>query len=79
VEAGEIIRFAYQVLDADKAKMLNDKKLEPSLIDPQAGVRLVVPAWSRWNSAPEWLARGGQDLLDGVLQQRPAGSSGRPG
>jgi len=44
VEAGEIIRFAYQVLDADKAKMLNDKKLEPSLIDPQAGVRLVVPA-----------------------------------
>jgi hypothetical protein len=43
-ESGEIIRFAYRVLDADKAKMLNDKKLEPSLIDPQAGVKLVVPA-----------------------------------
>ncbi|HEX8783428.1 MAG TPA: hypothetical protein VF764_08660 [Steroidobacteraceae bacterium] len=43
-ESGEVIRFSYHVLDADKAKMLNDKKLEPSLIDPQAGVRLVVPA-----------------------------------
>ncbi len=43
-ESGEIIRFAYQVLDADKAKALNDKKFEPSLIDPQAGVKLVVPA-----------------------------------
>src|SRR5882672_312464 len=43
VESGEIIRFSYRILDADKAKMLNDKKNEPSLIDPQAGVRLVVP------------------------------------
>jgi hypothetical protein len=42
-ESGEIIRFAYRVLDADKAKMLNDKKLEPILIDPQAGVQLVIP------------------------------------
>jgi hypothetical protein len=43
-ESGEIIRFAYRVLDADKAKILNDKNFEPSLIDPQAGVKLVVPA-----------------------------------
>jgi hypothetical protein len=43
-ESGEIIRFAYRVLDANKAKMINDKKFEPSLIDPQAGVKLVVPA-----------------------------------
>jgi hypothetical protein len=39
-----MIRFAYRVLDADKAKTLNDKKLEPSLVDPQAGVKLVVPS-----------------------------------
>jgi hypothetical protein len=32
------------VLDAAKANVLNDKKFEPSLIDPQAGVKLVVPA-----------------------------------
>jgi hypothetical protein len=42
-ESGEIIRFSYRVLDPEKAATLNDKKAEPSLIDPQAGVQLVVP------------------------------------
>jgi hypothetical protein len=42
-ESGEVIRFAYRVLDAAKAKTLNDKKVEPSLVDPRAGVKLVVP------------------------------------
>jgi hypothetical protein len=44
VEAGEIIRFNYRVLDPEKARQLNDKKAEPSLIDPRAGVSLVVPS-----------------------------------
>jgi len=44
VESGEVVRFTYLVLDADKAKALNDKQAEPSLIDPQAGVKLVVPS-----------------------------------
>jgi hypothetical protein len=44
VESGEIIRFTYRVLDPEKAKPLNDKKNEPSLIDPGAGVKLVVPS-----------------------------------
>jgi hypothetical protein len=43
-ESGEVIRFSYRVLDAEKAKVLNDKKNAPSLIDPQAGVSLVVPS-----------------------------------
>ena len=43
-ESGEVIRFSYRVLDADKAKELNDKKRDPVLIDPQAGVKLVVPS-----------------------------------
>ena len=43
-ESGEVIRFSYRVMDAEKAKALNDKKNEPSLIDPQAGVKLVVPS-----------------------------------
>src|SRR5204863_1221686 len=43
-ESGEVIRFSYHVLDADKAKLLGDKKLEPSLVDPQRGVKLVVPS-----------------------------------
>ena len=42
-ESGEMIRFTYQVVDAEKAKSLNDMKLEPSLIDEQAHVKLVVP------------------------------------
>jgi hypothetical protein len=66
VESGEIIRFSYHVIDADKAKPLNDKKSEPSLIDPQAGVKLVVPSLEkvgqlRQSSTPEagksyWMA-----------------------
>jgi hypothetical protein len=44
VESGEVVKFTYRVLDANKAKALNDKKNEPSLIDPQAGVKLVVPS-----------------------------------
>ena len=43
VESGEVVRFTYRVLDADKAKTLNNKKSEPALIDPRAGVQLVVP------------------------------------
>ena len=42
-ESGEIIRFSYRVMDPEKAAPLNDAKAEPSLIDPQAGVKLVVP------------------------------------
>jgi hypothetical protein len=43
-ESGEVVKFTYRVLDANKAKALNEKKNEPSLIDPQAGVKLVVPS-----------------------------------
>jgi hypothetical protein len=42
-ESGELVRFNYRVLDPEKAAALNDKKAEPELIDPQAGVKLVVP------------------------------------
>jgi len=46
-ESGEIIRFTYRVLDPQKAQALNDKKNEPSLIDPGAGVKLVVPSMEK--------------------------------
>ena len=42
-ESGEMIRFTYRVLDPEKAKVLNEKQNEPFLIDPKAGVKLVVP------------------------------------
>jgi hypothetical protein len=44
VESGEVIRFSYRVLDAERARALNDKKSDPALVDPRAGVSLVVPA-----------------------------------
>ena len=43
-ESGEVLRFTYRVLDPNKAKALNDKKNEPVLIAPEAGVKLVVPS-----------------------------------
>ena len=65
-ESGELIRFTWRVLDPDKAKPLNDKKIQPVLIDPTAGVQLVVPTMEkvgqlRQSSAPEagksyWMA-----------------------
>lgn len=65
-ESGELIRFSYRVVDSEKAKALNDKKAEPSLIDPQARVKLVVPQMEkigslRQSSTPEagksyWMA-----------------------
>ena len=65
-ESGEIIRFTYRVLDANKAKPLNDKKVDPFLIDERARVKLVVPSLEkvgqlRQSSAPEagksyWMA-----------------------
>jgi hypothetical protein len=65
-ESGEVIRFSYRVFDATKAKSLNDKKPEPSLIDPKVGVKLVIPSLEkvgqlRQSSTPEarksyWMA-----------------------
>ena len=43
VESGELIRFSYHVLDADKAKPLNDKTIDAYLIKPDAKIRLSVP------------------------------------
>lgn len=46
-ESGELVRFSWRVLEADRARALNDKKAEPSLEDPQAGVSLVVPVMEK--------------------------------
>jgi len=66
VESGEIIRFAWRVLDPDKARVLNAKASEPTLFDERAGVSLVVPSLEnvgmmRQTAAPEagrtyWMA-----------------------
>ena len=43
MESGELIRFSYRVVDPEQAKVLSDKKAEPHLDAPAAGVSLVVP------------------------------------
>ena len=46
-ESGEVIRFTYRVVDPEKAKILSDKRLEPSLIDEKAHVKLIVPTMDK--------------------------------
>ena len=65
-ESGEMIRFSYRVVDPQKAELLNDKKVEPHLIDERAGVSLAIPTMEkvgqlRQTSTPEagrsyWMA-----------------------
>jgi hypothetical protein len=58
VESGELIKFSYRVLDADKAKTLNDKDNEPAMYVPSLHAKLVVPSLEkvgqlRQTSTPE--------------------------
>ena len=66
VESGELIKFSYHVLDADKARPLNDKNNEPAMFAPSIRAKLVVPSLEkvgqlRQSSTPEsgktyWMA-----------------------
>jgi len=66
VESGVILRFSYRVLDPEKAKPLNDKKVDPVLISTEKGLKLVIPSLEkvgqlRQTSLPEagksyWMA-----------------------
>jgi hypothetical protein len=47
VESGVILRFSYRVLDPEKEKPLNDKKLNPVLESPEKGIRLVIPSMEK--------------------------------
>ena len=44
VESGELIKFTYRVIDAQKAKSLNDKTIQPVLFDPAIRAKLVIPS-----------------------------------
>lgn len=66
VESGELIRFSYEILDTNKAKVLNDKDNSAFLVVPDLGIRLSVPTLEkvgqlRQSSTPEagksyWMA-----------------------
>ena len=47
VESGSMLRFSYKVLDADKARALNDKRSTPYLYDLNTHARLEVPSMEK--------------------------------
>ena len=44
VESGALIRFSYRVIDPERAKILNDKKVDAFLEAPARSVRLTIPS-----------------------------------
>jgi hypothetical protein len=56
--SGSVVRFSYRVVDAGKAKILNDKSANPYLIVNKTGARFEVPTTEkvgrlRQTSAPQ--------------------------
>jgi hypothetical protein len=45
--SGSSLEFRYRVLDADKAAVLQDKRLKPVLIDQKTGAHLTVPTMEK--------------------------------
>jgi hypothetical protein len=73
VSSKGMLRFDYRVLDAEKAKTLNDKKFNPYLVDEVSGAKLGVPEMDkvgklRQSSEPEngliyWMVFGNPSQL----------------
>jgi hypothetical protein len=45
--SGSMIRFSYKVVDANRAKILNDKRATPTLTDEATGTKLQVPVMEK--------------------------------
>lgn len=46
-ESGQLVRFSYRVVDADRAQALEDKASAPSLLDEKAHVALSIPVMDK--------------------------------
>ena len=44
VSSGYMLAFKYRIVDPDKARALNDRKIKPYLVDEASGIVLAVPA-----------------------------------
>ena len=44
VSSGYMLAFKYRIVDPDKARVLNDRKIKPYLVDEASGIVLAVPA-----------------------------------
>jgi hypothetical protein len=58
VSSGLLVRFSYRVVDANKAKVVNDKNAAPYLFDEKTRAKLIVPTMEkvgqlRQSSPPE--------------------------
>ena len=73
VESGVILRFSYRVVDPEKARLLNDKKLNPVLESPEKGVRLVVPSMEKVGQ----LRQAPRDIEAGMSYWMAFSNSGR--
>ena len=47
IASGSMVQFRYRVLDPERAKLLNDKKAEPHLIEETTGIKLKVEEGER--------------------------------
>jgi hypothetical protein len=47
IASGSMLEFRYRVLDPERAKLLNDEKTEPYLIDEATGIKLKVAETER--------------------------------
>jgi hypothetical protein len=73
VESGIILRFSYRVYDPEKARTLNDKKLNPVLECPEKGVRLVIPSLEKVGQ----LRQAPRDIMAGNSYWMAFSNSGR--
>ena len=46
-ESGQLVRFSYRVIDADRAQPLQDKASSPQLLDEGAHVALSIPVMDK--------------------------------
>jgi hypothetical protein len=47
VASGALVRFSYRVIDPNRARILNDEKLSPQLIDETTGAALQIPVMEK--------------------------------
>jgi hypothetical protein len=73
VESGIILRFSYRVLNPEKARALDDKKLDPVLESPEKGIRLVIPTMEKVGQ----LRQAPQNVVAGESYWMAFSNSGR--
>ena len=72
VESGELGRFSYRIVDSEKARLINDKKIDEYLIDRTSNVKYSFPRWRKLTFATEQQHSDYRQLLVGVFESGKA-------